>query len=56
MLFIVYEDALSKSLNQSDVECHFYSICVSHLFYADDSVLIVPSPKALKQLIDACEK
>ena len=28
---------LNKSLNQSNVGCHFYSICVNHLFYADDS-------------------
>ena len=32
---------LNKSLNQSNVGCHFYSICVNHLFYADDSVVIV---------------
>ena len=47
-LFAVYVDALSKSLNQSIVGCHFYSIFVNHLFYADDSVLIAPSPMALK--------
>ena len=34
----------------------FYSICVNRLFYADDSVLIAPSPIALKRLIDVCEK
>ena len=28
---------LNKSLNQSNVGCHFYSICVNHMFYADDS-------------------
>ena len=33
-----------------------YSICVNHLFYADDSVLIAPSPMALKQLIDVCDR
>ena len=32
---------LNKSLNQSNVGCHFYSICVNHLFYANDSVVIV---------------
>ena len=42
-LFTVYVDALSKSLKQSNVGCHFYSICVNHLFYADDSVLMAPS-------------
>ena len=46
-LFTVYVDALSESLKQSNVRCHFYSICVNHLFYADDSVLIAPSPIVL---------
>ena len=52
----MYVDALSKSFRQSNVGCHFYLICVNHLFYADDSVLIAPSPIALKRLIDVCEK
>ena len=51
-LFTVHVDALSKSLKQSNVGCHFYSICVNHLFYADDCVLIRPSPIALKRLIE----
>ena len=52
----MYADVLSKSLSQCNVGCHFYSVCVSHLFYADDSVLIAPSPMALKQVVDVCEK
>ena len=55
-LFSVYVDDLSKNLSISNVGCHFNSVCVNHLFYADDSVLIAPSPMALKQLIDICEK
>ena len=55
-LFTEYVDALSKCLSQSNAGCHFYSVCVKHLFYADDSVPIAPSPVARKQLIDVCEK
>ena len=49
-------DVLSKTLNQCNVGCHYYSICVNHLFYADDSVLIAPSPMVHKQLIDVDDK
>ena len=55
-LCALYVDALSTSLNQSNVGCHSYSICVNHLFDSDDSVLIAPSPMALKKLTDVCEK
>ena len=40
-LFAVYVDALSKSLNQSNVGCHFYSICVNH-YLCYIIVLITP--------------
>ena len=55
-LFSVYIDDLSKTLSKSNIGCHLYSVCTNHLFYADDSVLLAPSPMALKQLIDICEK
>ena len=47
---------LNKSLNQSNDGCHFYSICVNHLFHADDSVVIVTLLWLIEQLIDVCEK
>ena len=28
---------------------------MNHLFYADDAVLLAPSPYAIQQLISACE-
>ena len=55
-LFSVYIDDLNKILSRSNIRCHFYSVCTNHLFNADDSVLLAPSPMALKQLIDICDK
>ena len=55
-LFSVYIDDLSKILSKSNIDCHLYSVCTNHLFYADDSVLLAASAMALKQLIGICEK
>ena len=54
-LFNVYLNDLSNSLNESKVGCQINSYMVNHLFYADDSALLAPSPKALKALINICE-
>ena len=51
-LFNVYIDDLSQKLKSSGVGCHINNVCFNHLFYADDSVLIAPSPRALQTLID----
>ena len=51
-LFNVYIDDLSHKLKASGVGCHINNVCFNHLFYADDSVLIAPSPRALQILID----
>ena len=32
----------------------FNSVCYNHLIYADDTVLLAPSPKALQSLINEC--
>ena len=55
-MFSVYIDDLSKALSKANIGCHLYSVCTNHLFYADDSVLLAPSPVALNQLLDICEK
>ena len=55
-LFSIYIDDLSKALSKANIGCHLYSVCTNHLFYADDSVLLAPSPVALNQLLDICEK
>ena len=46
-LFSIYLDSLSVKLSASGVGCTFNSNCFNHLVYADDTVLLAPSPKAL---------
>ena len=54
-LFSIYLDSLSVKLSASGVGCTFNSKCFNHLVYADDTVLLAPSPKALQQsLINIC--
>ena len=52
--FNLYMDDLSKLLSNAGVGCSINSVISNHLFYADDSVLLAPSPKALQQLINVC--
>ena len=47
VLFNVYMDDLSHLLSNSNVGCVIDSVVCNHLFYADDSVLVAPSPEAL---------
>ena len=54
-LFNVYINGLSENLNASKVGCHFNDVCINHLMYADDGVLIAPSPNALQTMLDICE-
>ena len=30
--------------------------CINHLFYADDAVIMAPSPAALQLLLDICDR
>ena len=53
-LFNVYIDCLSLKLSQTNIGCMFDSKCLNHLVYADDTVLLAPSPTALQKLIDCC--
>ena len=53
-LFNVYIDILSLKLSQSCIGCTFNSQCYNHLVYADDTVLLAPSPTALQKLINIC--
>lgn len=52
-LYNVFVDDLSNLLTASSMGC-FIGRFTNHLFYADDSVLIAPSPAALQKLIDIC--
>ena len=53
-LFSGYIDSLSIELYASSVGCTLNTKCFNHLIYADDTVLLAPSPKALQNLINIC--
>ena len=53
--FILYINDLSLHLTKSAVGCYINDTCVNHLIYADDAVLIAPSPAALQKLIFVCQ-
>ena len=55
ILYNVYVDDLTKLLCDDNIGCFIDNICVNHLMYADDSVIIVPSPSALQHLNYICE-
>ena len=53
-LFNLYMDQQSVNLTKLWVGCVFDNVCINHILYADDTVLLVPSPAALQKLINAC--
>jgi hypothetical protein len=53
--FNVYLNQLSQILNDCHSGCIINSCRINHLLYADDSVLLGPTPKSLQKLIDLCE-
>ena len=55
VLFNVYMDDLSLKSRSVQMGCYINGICFNHLFYADDTVLIAPSPTALQLLVDVCK-
>lgn len=54
IFFNVYIDDLSTGLTNLNIGCNFNDVYVNHLVYADDTVLIAPSPSALQELINYC--
>ena len=52
-LFNAYTDGLSERLDASGVGCHYLG-SVNHLCYADDMVLLSPTPHGLQKLLDIC--
>ena len=54
--FNVYVDDLSSAVNDLNVGCFINHLCINHLMYADDTVLIAPSISILQHLILVCEK
>ena len=53
IFFNVYMDELSGILN-TKTGCCINACKLNHLFYADDSVLMAPSPRSLQNLINTC--
>ena len=54
-LFNVFIDQLSDQLIKSGIGCTLNNKNYNHLQYADDSVILAPSPKALQKLLKICE-
>ena len=54
ILYNVYTDELNDMLKQSNLGCHVAGVCVNHISYADDMVLLAPSAKALQALLNIC--
>ena len=52
--FNVYMDGLSDCLSNCQKGCNVNDTWMNHMFYADDSVLLAPSPMALQKLLDIC--
>ena len=52
VLFNVYIDDLNRTLYSMPFGCYINCTCVNQLVYADDMVLLAPSPGALQGLID----
>ena len=55
ILFTVYLDELIKRIKATGVGCHFNCHAVGCLSYADDLVLLAPSPSALRIMLRVCE-
>ena len=52
-LFNAYTDDLSERLDMSGVGCRYLG-SVNHLCYADDMVLLSPTPHGLQKMLDIC--
>ena len=54
-LFNLYTDGLSTLLDDSAYGCHYLG-SVNHLYYADDMVLLSPTPYGLQKMLYLCEE
>jgi hypothetical protein len=48
-------DDLSVKLQSMPIGYYINDTCFNHVMYADDAVLIAPSPSALQELVDVCQ-
>jgi len=56
ILFNVYMDNLSVTLNKLKVGCHVNNSNLNHLMYADDLAIVSPSARALQILLSHCDE
>ena len=54
ILFAVYMNQLSQTLNKLNVGCFIGQHCLNNILYADDICCIAPSCKGLQNLLDVC--
>ena len=54
-LFCVYIDGLLATLKDAGIGCHIGSQFVGVLAYADDIVLLAPTPDALRLMLKLCD-
>ena len=55
VLFCIYIDDLLKRLSASGVGCRLGSNFVGALAYADDIVLVAPTPSAMRKMLMICD-
>ena len=55
VLFTIYADILLNLLKDSGVGCYWDGLFVGALGYADDLILLAPSPSALRLMLNLCE-
>ena len=56
IFFNIYVNDLSNVLNSKRCGCNLNGVNYNHLLYADDTILLAPSPSALQKLITICER
>jgi hypothetical protein len=56
ILFCVYLDGLLGKLNNSKLGCHVGDQCLAALGYADDLVLLTPTVRAMRVLLNICDE
>lgn len=55
IFFNVYMDGLSTLLNSSNTGCNMNGVIYNHIMYADDTLLIAPSPNSIQKMLGLCQ-
>ena len=56
LLFSVYIDRLHVKLATVNVGCYAGEVFVGRIAYADDLVLLAPTPSAMRTLLQICDE